>query len=121
MVSSICSGAKGGRSWRGCPGWAPMVRCRLPLGRGGLTISLEGGFEELPEFFRALARSASKSATLALSAAFSTCKAWQRPQRVVPDIAMMGDRLNQTEKRKKTNRKSVNGYLVSCPCFFWLP
>ena len=63
--------------WReGWPLVPPMARlatvCRLSFSRrgllGGLTISLEGGLEELPECFRAAANWASNSATRARAA-----------------------------------------------------
>ena len=48
--------------WRACPGWPPARRFpRLPPlfgGRGGLTMSLDGGLEEVVEFFLSLAISA---------------------------------------------------------------
>ena len=47
------------------------------LGRGGLTISLDGGFEEVVEFFLSRAISASKSAIRAFSGAI----AWRPRQR----------------------------------------
>ena len=58
---------------RVCPGWPPRRRFRrLPPpepGRGGLTMSLEGGLEEVEEFFFSRATSASSSAIRASSGA----------------------------------------------------
>jgi hypothetical protein len=56
---STASGANGFRWCRAWPGWPPRRRFRfLPrrawaVGRGGLTMSLEGGFEDVDESFRA--------------------------------------------------------------------
>ena len=107
MRPSTCSGPKGGRSWRGWPGWAPIFALPLPLGRGGLTISLEGGLEELPEFFFALASFASKSATLAWRSAFSCRKASQAGQCVILDVVMMAASLRERAEQGKTSRKRV--------------
>ncbi len=45
----------------GCPGWLPRFRFFPPLPRGffGLTMSLDGGLEEVAEFLRAAANSCS--------------------------------------------------------------
>ena len=62
--------------------WAPIFRWRLLLGRGDLTISLAGGFEELLEFFCALANLASKSATWSRRSATCCRQASQAGQSV---------------------------------------
>ncbi len=43
------------RSWRSCPGCPPRFRFFPPLAGGffGLTMSLDGGFDEVDEFLRA--------------------------------------------------------------------
>src|SRR3990170_6501876 len=49
----MSSGPNGMRSCRGWPFWPPILRLRLPRGVPlclGLTISLDGGLEELDEF-----------------------------------------------------------------------
>ena len=59
-VTSTASGGNGGRSCLGCPGWPPIFRLLCdPIGGdlGGLTMSLEGGFDDVVEFFRAVASS----------------------------------------------------------------
>src|SRR5205085_5629637 len=53
-----CSGGNKARSCLGCPGCPPMRRWSWPSGGGGLgglTISEEGGLEEVEESFRAAA------------------------------------------------------------------
>ena len=62
--TSTASGGNGGRSCLGCPGWPPIFRFLCdPVGGdlGGLTMSLEGGFDDVVEFFRAVASSLSSS------------------------------------------------------------
>jgi hypothetical protein len=62
-------GVNGGRSCRGWPGCPPRFRLRPPTppGRGGLMMSLDGGLEELAEFF--------------FDAASCTCRAASRSSR----------------------------------------
>src|SRR5262249_43121046 len=69
-----------GRSCRSCPGWPPRLRFFFDLERGGLTISLEGGLEEVVEFFLAAASSARSWATSARSCSTNCVSAthpWQ--------------------------------------------
>src|SRR5512145_177994 len=53
LVRSTSSGGNEGRRCRGCPGCPPRRRFRrLPpaaAGRGGFTMSLDGGLEEVEE------------------------------------------------------------------------
>ena len=61
-VTATASGGNGGRSCLGCPGWPRIFRFLCdPVGGdlGGLTMSLEGGFDDVVEFFRAVASSLS--------------------------------------------------------------
>ncbi len=72
---STSSGENGVRSCRSCPGCPPgrLFRFRFPrarsAARGGLTMSLDGGLEEVDESFRAAPNCFSSSAILANAAA----------------------------------------------------
>src|SRR3954469_8845288 len=61
----ICSGGKGTRSCLGCPGCPPIWRGESAEGLGGLTMSEEGGLEEVEESLRAAASCSSRRATVA--------------------------------------------------------
>ena len=61
-MSSRSSGRKGSRSCLRWPGWPPIRHLPFSLrlaGLGGLTMSLEGDLDELEEFLRSFATSAS--------------------------------------------------------------
>src|SRR5579871_6431394 len=63
-----CSAGKGARSCLGWPGCPPRERWSRPGGGGGgggLTMSDEGGLEEVEEFLRAPASCSSRRATVA--------------------------------------------------------
>ena len=67
------SGENGGRSCFLCPGGPPIFRWPVApggVGRGGLTISLDGGFDDVAEFFRALASAISSSPMRRSNSAF---------------------------------------------------
>ncbi len=76
-LSSI-SGGKSGRScfeWPGCPPCFRLPRRLLPLALflSGLTISLDGGFDDVDEFLRALASSSCSLAFRTCNSAFRAC------------------------------------------------
>src|SRR4051794_28642809 len=102
-VLSISSREKGARWWRGCPGWAPRLRLPLPLraGFGGLTISPEGGLDELEEFFLAAVSSASSFARRAVSSAIFSISSAHRgqPPGWRPSIINPGYRLTRYQPR----------------------
>src|SRR4051812_19929392 len=77
MEASISAG-KATRWCETCPGWPPGLRRRCPGGGGGLeglTMSEEGGLEELEESLRAAASCRCNWATVSTRASNRTCKA----------------------------------------------
>jgi len=69
-------GGNSGRSCLGCPGWPPMVR-GLPSGSGGslgLTMSEDGGLDEVEESLRAAASCSRRVAASAREASSCRCK-----------------------------------------------
>src|ERR1700730_13570428 len=76
----MASGGNGSRSCLGCPGWPPILRRSWPSGGagfGGLTMSEEGGLEDVAEFLRA---AASCSWSLAMVASSTASRASNRRQ-----------------------------------------
>src|ERR1700722_8515686 len=85
----VASGGKATGSCLGWPGWPPMLRFSWPSGGGGLgglTMSEDGGLEEVEESFRAAASCWASWATTCLRAASSasraSTRAWSRRQLV---------------------------------------
>src|SRR3954464_3222770 len=95
----MASGGKAARSCLGCPGCPPIRRRSWPSGGGGLgglTMSDEGGLEEVEESLRAAASCRPSWATTCLRAASSAsrastraCNRRQLVQRAV-SLALMG-------------------------------
>src|SRR5271165_219757 len=121
----ICSAGKGCRSCLVCPGWPPMERL-APSSRAGLglTMSEDGGLEEVEESLRAAARTSRRRASseetessLACSALTCTCSRWQFAQGLLaavsiaavlwllPTIGSVGN--------EKCRAYAVNGYAPS--------
>src|SRR3954466_7261700 len=95
----MASGGKATRSCLGRPGWPPMRRLSWASGGGdlgGLTMSEDGGLEEVEEPLRAAASCWPSRATTSLSAASSasraSTRAWSRRQLVqrTVSLALMG-------------------------------
>src|SRR5512147_3184550 len=92
------SGGKATRSCLGWPGWPPIRRLSWPSGGGGLgglTMSEDGGLDEVEESLRAAASCWPSWATTCLRAASSASRAstrawsrWQLEQRTIP-LALM--------------------------------
>ena len=61
MWQSLSCSVKAGRWCLGCPGWPPGLRFFRFFAAGGRTKSLDGGFDELVEFFSSLANRDSNS------------------------------------------------------------
>src|SRR3954454_21052176 len=81
----MASGGKAARSCLGWPGWPPMRRLSCPCGGGdlgGLTMSEDGGLEEVEESLRKAASCCPSWATTCLRAASSasraSTRAWSR-------------------------------------------
>src|SRR5512147_1667294 len=97
----MASGGNAARSCLGCPGCPPILRRSWPFGGGGLgglTISDEGGLEEVEESLRAAASCWLSRATTSLSATSSAsrastraCNRWQLGQGVVSWALMAVD------------------------------
>src|SRR4029079_163551 len=92
------SGGVRARSCLGCPGCPPRWRLSCPCGGGvlgGLTISEDGGLEEVEEFLRAAAswawtwaRAAWSWATVAVRASTWACRRAQLAQGLVASVLM---------------------------------
>src|SRR5512142_3526511 len=77
----MASGGNAARSCLGCPGCPPIRRRSWPFGGGGLgglTMSDEGGFEEVEESLRAAASCWLSRVTTSLRAASSASRASAR-------------------------------------------
>src|SRR5260370_29390201 len=74
-----CSGGNGSRSCLGWPGWPPMERLPPSAGSGGLglTMSEEGGLDEVEEFLRAAASCSRNRAISACKESTCACNRWQ--------------------------------------------
>src|SRR5205823_6425922 len=75
-----CSGGKGARSCRGWPSWPPILR-RPPSSGGaglGLTMSEEGGLDEVVESLPAAASCSRTEAISTRKASYFSCKALTR-------------------------------------------
>src|SRR4051812_31065928 len=108
--ASRASGGKATRSCLGCPGCPPILRLSWPTGGGGLgglTMSEEGGLEEVEESLRAAASCACSWSKAPWRALNSTCRSssracnrWQFGQEGV-DSALMA--ANSTSHRISYN------------------
>src|SRR4051812_16809102 len=96
----MASGGKAARSCLGCPGCPPMWRLSWPSGGGdlgGLTMSEDGGLDDVEESLRAAASCWPSWATACLRSASSASRTSTRPcnrrqlvQRTV-SLALMAD------------------------------
>src|SRR5947209_5473325 len=91
-----------GRSCLGCPGCPPGLRPSWPsggAGLGGLTMSEEGGLEEVVESLRSLAISARNESRSAFRASNSVLSlsylAWSLPQLAHPVVFLDMVRLSE--------------------------
>ena len=79
------------RSCMGWPGWPPGLRLSCPgaRGGGGLTMSEEGGLEEVEESLRAAASCSSRRVTAACNCSSCACNRWHPAQGFVAASAML--------------------------------
>src|SRR4051794_3489171 len=80
-----CSGEKAARECLGWPGCPPCFRLSWPGGGGGLgglTMSEEGGLEEVEESLRALASFSCKERTCSVKEAMTCCCCSSSPRSV---------------------------------------
>ncbi len=75
-------------------------------------MSLEGGFDELREFFKALANCDSSSAMRCSSAAKRCSRSSQCGHPPFFDFAMMANNVDQHPNSTNINRRTVGGYYV---------
>src|SRR3954449_2501144 len=97
----MASAGKATRSCLGCPGCPPMRRLSWPSGGGGLgglTMSEDGGLEEVEESLRAAASCACSWAkatwrafNCACTASSCACNRWQFGQEGVASVPMAAD------------------------------
>src|ERR1039458_9673242 len=81
------SGGNGDRKCCSCPGWPPFFRFLPPFGSGffGLTMSLDGGLQEVEEFLSAAANFCCRQAFSASSCAIrSRASSNRRSKSVMP-------------------------------------
>ena len=117
----MSSGAKGVRSCLGWPFWPPILRLRFPQDVWlffGLTISLEGGLEELREFFFSRAISScnvsillSKNMTVSRSCRFSSINR----ARIASLDTIPSQSANPGPEAVERDQEFVNGYYFSNP------
>src|SRR5215469_1535085 len=81
-----------------CPGCAPCLRLIsfpfLSLGLGGLTMSEEGGLEELPEFFLSIATLDSRRAIFSRAALSRASRCLSKASRLATCFSSLAIRLS---------------------------
>src|SRR5512135_648569 len=114
---SISWAEKSGRSWRVCPRCAPGFRWPSAWGAafGGLTISLEGGLDELDESFFDRASSASRASTRSVNVRTNSSSSRHRGH--WPDLGsfMVAPSYRSLLRKPRAISIPVNGYADDLP------
>ena len=98
-----------------------LLALPFPLGAGfgGLTISLEGGLDEVDEFFFARASSASSFSRRTVSSAIFFSSSAHRGQPPGWGSSMMRTSYRLTPNQPRAVLAAVNGYLIRLPITTW--
>src|SRR5947207_3334758 len=97
QASSVCSSKRltcsGGNGWRSClgwPGWPPRERWASSGGCGGLglTMSEDGGLDEVEESLRATASCSRRETTSTDKASTCACNRWQLAQGCLVSVSI---------------------------------